>query len=80
MKGKFMFALAAVGMLALTSCKSDWDCECEFTNPVTDDTESAIAGTIQDATESDAEEVCDDLESLGNTGGIDDYSCTLTEK
>lgn len=76
MKGKFMFALAAVGMLALTSCKKDWNCDCEYT---VDGTTLEGGVEIQDASKSDAEDTCDSFETTSSAAG-QSWDCTLTEK
>jgi len=71
MKSKVTLAIGLFGMLALTSCKKDWECDCTITAGA----ETATTQTeLKDASKSDAEEWCDGLE-LNSF-----YNCSLSAK
>ena len=55
MKIKFVFALAAVAVLSLASCKKDYTCECTWN---VNDTAMDYSFEIKDAKKADAEEAC----------------------
>jgi hypothetical protein len=70
MKAKMFFVAAAVAMISLSSCKKDYECECEYSmGGVT----ASQTYTFNDVKKDDAEASCD---NAGQTG----WSCTLSEK
>jgi hypothetical protein len=76
MKKKMFFVAAAIAVLSLSSCKKDYTCDCEV---------SALGATvpgssenINDSSQSDAQQICDDKEEELSTSEAT-ISCTLTE-
>ncbi len=66
-----MFLVGALGLLALTSCKKDWVCDCAITaGGQTANTKNEI----KNVSKSDAEEWCDGQEMNAF------YSCSLSAK
>lgn len=60
MKIKFVFALAAVAVLSLASCKKDYTCDCVTKMEGFADQEASYP--IKDAKKKDAEDACDKLQ------------------
>ena len=69
MKTKMFFVAAAVAVISLSSCKSDYECTCEVDQP---GAQGSITVTYNDVKEDDAEEACNGEEGNGVT-------CTLNE-
>lgn len=64
---KLLLAVAALGLISLTSCKKDYTCTC------TDGTDTETIN-IPDAKKKDAKNVCNTWSSLWGIGG---GSCSL---
>lgn len=76
MKSKMFFVAAAAAVITLSSCKKDYDCDCEYEIQGESVTGYAL---IEDSKKKDAEDECDsfeaDLNSIGSSA-----SCDLSEK
>lgn len=70
MKKTFILA-AAVAMIAMTSCKKDYTCACEYVQTDADGNVIGEGSTENTANmkKSDAEEWCDNQESTVESGG-----------
>ena len=66
-KTKLFFAVAAIGMMLLASCKKDWTCECTVTQNAFPSSTSTL--TIND-TKSNAEEKCEGMSSSSEFMGV----------
>ncbi|WP_118950089.1 hypothetical protein [Taibaiella helva] len=70
-----MVAFVGVSSMTFTSCskKKDWSCDCTI---------SGLSGgtPILDKKKGDAEKMCDEIESQGNTLLPGSTTCSLTEK
>jgi hypothetical protein len=64
---KIVLSLATISLLALTSCKKDWTCECTTTTMGV----SASASTTINDTKSNAEEACEQGSTSSNFGGVE---------
>ena len=58
MKGKVFLTLGVLGLLALSSCKKDWECKCEVLGT------SQTMKTIENKNRSDAREECEEYTEL----------------
>lgn len=67
MKKFFIPALAALFIVGMTSCKKDYTCTCTVDGVST-------SATIEDASKSDAQDACDELDAINSLLG---GSCTL---
>lgn len=63
---KVIFAIAALGLISLTSCKKDYTCECSMNGTV-------LSTTTLHAKKSDAKSACSASSSVGGTT----ISCAL---
>lgn len=72
MKVKLILSVLAVSLLALTSCKKDYNCVCSYGGF------SAESETYTDVTKSDAESRCDEYEAevQQSASGI---TCSINE-
>ena len=80
MKKVIFGSVLALGLVAFTSCKKDYTCDCTYTwefDGVT--TEYEFSYSILKAKKSDAQANCDDYASTWTTGDYV-YDCTLNSK
>lgn len=70
MKKIIVVALGVVFLSALTSCKKDWTCECQYEGEKT-------SYTIENRSKKDAKQMCTGSVNIGlvNVGG--DKSCAI---
>ena len=66
-KGKLFFAVAAIGMMSLASCKKDYTCECTIDG-------ETVSTEMKDVKKKDAKNACDTWGSLYTLAG---GSCEL---
>lgn len=73
---KLFLSLAAISLLALTSCKKDWTCECTTTAIGI----SASASTTIKDTKSNAKEDCEAGSTTSNAAGFESKTeCKIVE-
>lgn len=65
MKRNLTIAFVGLAMIALTSCKKDYTCECTSTD--SSGNSSTSSTTIENAKKSDAEEACNKSISSGGS-------------
>lgn len=76
MKTKLLFIGLLLGAASLTSCKKDWNCDCEYSQ---DGVTLEGSAEFKDVSKKDAEEACDSFESTSSMAG-QSWDCTLSEK
>lgn len=72
MKVKLILSLAVVSLLALSSCKKDYNCVCSYAGI------SADSELYTDVTKGDAESRCEDYEAEVQQA-VSGISCTINE-
>ena len=73
MKVKLILSVAAISLLALTSCKKDWNCTCKSGGFSVD------AEMYEDETKKNAESKCADYEEDAQASFGSGVSCSINE-
>lgn len=75
MKFKLILSVGVLGLLALTSCKKDWNCTCSNIPFIGSNTTEH-----NDMTRSDAREECDANEKAFHNAGVTGVECEISAK
>lgn len=75
MKIRFIAVIGLLSSLTLSSCKKDWNCNCE---------NIPFVGTIStehlDKTRSEAREECDENQDIYHDNGLGSVDCSISSK